>query len=194
MKQWFVSELQEALATSTHDVQMILNYLDTRGDLDINRVGMFGQGSGGSIAILATAADPRIIALDVVDPWGDWPDWLKSSKQIPESERAAYLKPEFLQKVSNLDPADYLPQLKDRAVRIEQIMDYPVTPPDARDKVASAAPKPTDVSQYADIIALQKAWRSNGLAGWLGDQLHSDSSHQTDMHPSTMSFSNANGR
>jgi hypothetical protein len=194
MKQWFVSELQEALATSTHDVQMILNYLDTRGDLDMKRVGMFGQGSGGSIAILAAAADPRIVALDVVDPWGDWPDWLKSSKQIPENERAAYLKPEFLQKISNLDPAKYLPQLKDRTIRIEQVMDYPVTPPDARDKIASAAPKPTDVSQYADIIAFEKAWRSNGLAGWLGAQLHATSSHQTDMHPSTLSLNNENRR
>src|SRR5882757_3718933 len=177
MKQWFVSELQEALATSTHDLQMILNYLDTRGDLDMKRVGVFGQGSGGSIAILAAAADSRIAALDVVDPWGDWPDWLKSSKQIPENERAAYLKPEFLQKVANLDPAKYLPQLKDRAVRIEQVMDYPVTPPDARDKIAGAAPNPTDVSRYADIIALEKVWRSSGFAGWLGDQLHSTSSH-----------------
>jgi len=194
MKQWFVSELQEALATSTHDVQMILNYLDTRGDLDMKRVGMFGQGSGGSIAILAAAADPRIAALDVVDPWGDWPDWLKNSKQIPENERATYLKPEFLQKVSNLDPAKYLPQLKDRPIHIEQVMDYPVTPPDARNKIAGAAPNPTDVSQYADIIALQKAWRSNGLTGWLGDQLHAASSHQTDIHPSTLSSSNSNGR
>ena len=74
MKQWFVSELQEALATSTHDVQMVLNYLDTRGDLDMKHVGVFGQGSGGSIAILAAAADARIIALDAVDPWGDWPE------------------------------------------------------------------------------------------------------------------------
>ena len=48
MKEWFVSELQEALATSVHDVQLILNYLATRGDLDMERIGMFGVGSGGS--------------------------------------------------------------------------------------------------------------------------------------------------
>src|ERR1700761_5537941 len=45
LKQWFVSELQEALATSTHDVQMMLNYLASRGDLDTGRVGIFGMGS-----------------------------------------------------------------------------------------------------------------------------------------------------
>jgi acetyl esterase/lipase len=171
MKQWFVSELQEALSTSTHDVQMILNYLDTRGDLDMKRVGMFGQGSGGSIAILAAAADPRIVALDVLDPWGDWPDWLKGSKQIPEQERATYLKPDFLQKVSTLDPATYLPQLKDRTVRVEQVMEYPTTPPDARDKIAGSTPKQNEITRYENIIALEKAWRSSGVAGWLGEQL-----------------------
>jgi len=33
MKQWFLSELQECLATSAHDVQMVLNYLAARADL-----------------------------------------------------------------------------------------------------------------------------------------------------------------
>ena len=70
LKQWFVSELQEALSTSTHDVQMVLNYLEARKDLDMNHVGMYGQGSGGAIAILAATTDPRITALDVTRPVG----------------------------------------------------------------------------------------------------------------------------
>src|ERR1035441_1223230 len=51
---------QLSLALTVHDVQMVLNYLETRGDLDMSRVGMFGQGSGGAIAVLAAAADSRI--------------------------------------------------------------------------------------------------------------------------------------
>jgi hypothetical protein len=171
MKQWFVSELQEALSTSTHDVQMILDYLDTRGDLDMQRVGMFGQGSGGSIAILSAAADPRIVVLDVIDPWGDWPDWLQGSKQIPENERAAYLKPEFLQKVANLDPVTYLPHLAVKSLRLRQVLDNPITPPAAKDKIAAAAPKPADVTRYPDMAAYQKAWSMGGLSGWLFQHL-----------------------
>ena len=66
MREWFVSELQESLATSAHDVQMVLNYLATRGDLDMTRVGMFAQGSGASIAILgmAVALAGRQVPLD----------------------------------------------------------------------------------------------------------------------------------
>jgi hypothetical protein len=172
MKQWFVSELQEALATSTHDVQMILNYLQSRSDLDVHRVGMFGQGSGGAVAILAAAADPRIAVLDLMDPWGDWPDWLKYSAQIPEGERASYLKPEFLEEVSGLDPLDYLPQLKGRAIRIEQVLADPVTPAAAKDKLAAAAPSTDDVSRYPTGAEEVKALGANGIMGWLGSELH----------------------
>ena len=73
MKEWFISELQECLSVSAHDVQMVLNYLDKRGDVDMDRIGVLADGSGASIAILASAVDPRIKVLDTVDPWGDWP-------------------------------------------------------------------------------------------------------------------------
>jgi hypothetical protein len=64
LKEWFVSEMQEALGTSTHDVQLILNYLTARDDFNVKTVGMFGQGSGGAVAVLAAAVDPRIEAED----------------------------------------------------------------------------------------------------------------------------------
>lgn len=176
MKQWFVSELQEALATSAHDVQMILNYLESRDDLDVHRVGMFGQGSGGAVAILAAAADPRIAVLDLMDPWGDWPDWLKYSAQVPEEERSSYLTPEFLDRVSGLDPVDYLPRLKGKAVRIQQVLADPVTPAAARDKIAAAAQPPDVISRYPTWTAESEALGNNGIVGWLGAELHAPES------------------
>jgi hypothetical protein len=171
MKEWFVSQLQEALGTSTHDVQMILNYLARRNDLSMKDVGMFGQGSGGAIALLAAAVDSRIQVVDVVDPWGDWPDWLKSSAQVPDVERATYLKPEFLKSVENLDPIRYLPTLKLKALRVQQVMTDPVTPPTAKEKIAAAVPQPADVVRYDNERALMEAWRVTGLSGWIQDQI-----------------------
>jgi hypothetical protein len=172
LKQWFVSELQEALATSTHDVQMMLNYLESRGDLDTKHVGVFGMGSGGAVAILAAAADSRIDVVDLMDPWGDWPDWLKESKQIPENERSTYLKPEFLQKVAGLDPVTYLSQLKGKTLRIQQVSSDPVTPVTARDKMANAVPRADMVTRYSDRAAEAKALGTDGIVGWLGKQLN----------------------
>ena len=113
MKQWFVSELQESLGSSVHDVQLVLNYLESRKDLDLDHAGMFGQGSGGAIAILAAATDSRLKAVDTLNPWGDWSDWLAKSSVIPEVERPGYLKPEFLDRVKPLDTGSLAAESED---------------------------------------------------------------------------------
>jgi pimeloyl-ACP methyl ester carboxylesterase len=172
LKEWFVPSLQESMGSSVHDVQLIIDYLARRGDLNVDGIGMFGQGSGGAIAILAAAADPRIRAIDLLNPWGDWPDWLKSSPVVPDAERANLLTQEFLQKVSYVEPITYLPALKDRALRVQQILDYPNTPPEARDKIAAAVPA-GDLVQYKNRAAHAEAWKTSGLSGWLADQLGS---------------------
>lgn len=172
MKEWFVGNLQEALGSTVHDVQLILNYLATRGDLDMDRVGMIGHGCGGSIAILAAHAEPRIKAIDVLDPWGDWPDWLASSPVVPEVERPKYLKPDFLKSVVGLDPVDYLPNLKTVSVRLQQTLTDPLTPKVARDRMASAAAPPIVVIKYDKPQDLLQAYQTGGgLSGWMKEHL-----------------------
>jgi len=174
MKQWFVSELQESLVTSVHDVQMILNYLSTRGDVDMDRVGMFGQGSGGTIALLAAAVDPRIKALDVLDPWGDWPDWLAKSPRVPDEERANYLNPEFLKRVAPFDPVQWLPKLKTQFIRIQDVVDDPITPAICKKQIESAAAQTTaQIVKYDGAEALRNASSDGKLFRWIKDQLRS---------------------
>lgn len=172
MKEWFVSELQESLGSSVHDVQMVLNYLSTRGDLDMSRVGMFGAGSGGAIAILAAAADSRIKAIDLLNPWGDWPDWMAKSAIIPENERPNYLKPEFLNKVAPLDPVTWLPQLKSQDVRIERLTDDQVTPKVAAAKIDAAAGKSVKVIHYDNVQQFYGAAGGGRIFEWVKAQLH----------------------
>ncbi len=170
-RQWFVSELQESLGSSVHDVQMVLNYLETRGDLDMTRVGMFGVGSGASIAILAAAADTRIKTLDVLDPWGDWPDWMAKSALVPENERADYVKPEFLNKVAGLDPVQWLPKLKSRSIRLQEVATDPVTPEICRQKIEAALPASGQVVRYEGASALYQVSSSGQLFQWIKQQL-----------------------
>jgi hypothetical protein len=153
-RETFVNQLQEGLATSTHDVQMILNYLVKRGDLDMTRVGMWGDGSGASVAIMAAAVDSRIKALDLLDPWGDWPEWLAKSTLVPETERAVMLKPEYLKMVENLDPISYLPNLKTQQVRLQHIKQgITVTPDVVREKMEAAAPSNVNIVHYENTKA-----------------------------------------
>lgn len=171
MKQWFVSELQESLGASVHDVQMILDYLTTRGDVDMSRVGMFGQGSGASIAILSAAADPRIRAVDLLEPWGDWPEFLATSAIVPEEERANYLKPEFLQKVESMEPVRYLPALKGRALRVQLVDD--AVPQHVTEAIEKATPEGAELHHYKSAQELRAAG-SGHLFEWIGERLNAE--------------------
>ena len=173
LKQWFVSELTESLGTSVHDVQLILNHLADRGDMDMDRVGMFGMGSGATIAILAARADSRIKTLDLLDPWGAWPDWLRESPAVEESELSKYLTPEFLKSVAALDPVVYLPSLKIPSIRLQQTVSEPVTPKIAKERIAAAVPIPTQIVKYMSAGDLLKAWKVTGLSGWIKQQMRS---------------------
>ena len=176
LQQWFVSELQESLAVSAHDVQMVLDYLAARGDLDMDRVGMFAQDSGASIAILASAVDPRIKVLDAVDPWGDWPDWLAASPVVPEAERAAYLKPEFLKKVATLDPVIWLPKIQARKFRLQEAMFAPSTPKAAKEKLRKALstdPGRVTTVIYQTLEETKALITGNNVLAWMQHELQS---------------------
>ncbi|MGO9589685.1 MAG: alpha/beta hydrolase family protein [Candidatus Acidiferrales bacterium] len=171
MREWFVSEFQESLGKSVHDVQMILNYLSTRDDLDVAHVGMFGEGSGGSIAVLAAAADSRIKAIDVLDPWGDWPDWLAKSSLVHDDERANFLKPEFLASVAGLDPVQWLPKLKSQHIRIQDNQEDPTDPQAVQKAIEAAAPENAEINQFGDARALGTAMGGGELFAWIKGQV-----------------------
>jgi len=171
LKEWFLSDLQECLAVSAHDVQMVLNYLATRDDLDMDHVGMLAEGSGASIAILASAVDPRIRVLDAVDPWGDWPGWMASSPFVPAEERPDYLKPEYLKKVSALDPVDWLSKVQAKAFRLQDAVFEPNTPKACKEKLRAAVPAPTTVVVYNTLKEYQSAINGNKEMDWLRGDL-----------------------
>jgi hypothetical protein len=171
MKQWFLSELQESLATSAHDVQMLLNYLTARGDLDMTRVGMFGQGSGATIAILASAADPRIKVLDVLDPWGDWPIWLATSPFVPQDERPDYVKPEFLKKAAALETMEWLPKIQAKKFRLQQLLFETDTPKAVKEKLRAAVPVGTPVVLYKTLEEFKAAFPYSTNLEWMEHEL-----------------------
>jgi hypothetical protein len=168
MEQWFVSELQESLGSTVHDVKFILDYLARRGDIDMNRIGMFGQASGGTVALLAAAADPRIKAVDVLDPWGDWPVWLAKSPVLQDDPHGAkYAQPDFLKKVAPLDPVKWLPTLQSTHVRIQQVMDNEATPDECKNALRKAAPKNAEVLRFDHVSDLAKTADQGRLFDWI---------------------------
>src|SRR5262249_35768154 len=148
VNEWFVSELQECLSVSAHDVQMVLNYLAERGDLDMSRLGVVGEGSGASIGILASAVDPRIKALDGLDPWGDWPTWMGKSPVVHEDELPNFLKSEYLKKIALLDPVDWLSKIQARRFRLQDAIFDDETPASIHAKLRNSVPAGATIVTY----------------------------------------------
>lgn len=171
-KQWFISELPEALGATTHDVQMIIDFLEKRQDLDTHRLGMFGQGSGAAIAVLAAAVDPRIRAVDLLDPWGDWPAWLQQSPVVPEDDRAKYTTTAFLARLSHLDPLGRLSSFSPKALRLQQTSFDPDTSLAVQNKLASNMPPGAEIVRYLNVSDYAARAASQGkILDWLSQQL-----------------------
>jgi hypothetical protein len=170
-KEWFVSELQECLSVSAHDVQMVLNYLSQRGDLDTDRVGVVGEGSGASVGILASAVDNRIKVLDVLNPWADWPTWMAKSPFVPEEERSSYVTPEYLGKIARLDPLDWLPKVQAKKFRLQDATFDPETPPSIHAKLRSAVPAGGTITTYDASKEYMAAISDNKQMDWMYREL-----------------------
>jgi len=172
LKQWFVSELQESIGASVHDVQLMIDYLETRADLDTGRIGIYGQGSGGAISILAAAVDPRIKAIDVMNPWGDWKDWLALSPVVPDEERASLTSPMFLEKVQPVEPIRVMHDLEDRPFRLQEALFDSAVPEAAREKIEEALPRNAKLVRYAGLADYATKVTQNGrMLDWLQTQL-----------------------
>lgn len=172
MKEWFVSDLSQVLVETAHDVQMILNYLATRGDIDMDRVGIYGQGSGATIAVLAAAADPRIKALNLLEPWGDWPDWMAKSIRVPASERTNYLKADFLKQAAPFDIVRWLPKLKSRSIRVQDIATDGITPAVCQQKIEQAARSASaEIVRYKNVQELLDSFADGKGFDWIKDQV-----------------------
>jgi len=177
----FFTDFQESLASTVHDVQLILDYLATRGDLDMTRVGMFGQGSGGTIAILASSIDKRIKAIDVLTPWGDWPNFFSQSRYVAADKRAKFMAPEFQAKIAAFDPVNVLPKVQARSVRIDDVRKSGPMQEASQLRMEAAAPPTAIINQYGDPDALTPHASGGALFAWLKVELQSKDKPQMAM-------------
>jgi len=134
---------------------------------------MFGQGSGATIAILASAADPRIKVLDVLDPWGDWPNWLATSPFVPQDERQDYVKPEFLKKAAVLETVEWLPKIQAKKFRFQQLLFETDTPKAVKEKLRAAAPAGTAIVLYKTLEEFKVAFPHSTNLEWMEHELRS---------------------
>jgi hypothetical protein len=143
-------------------------------------VGMFGNGSGGAIAVLASVVDARIKVLDLQAPWGDWKYWLSESRVVPEDERLTFIKPDFLANVVPLDPIAWLPKIHARSLRIEDIRGNKAMPDKAQEKLEAAAPDFAEINQYGNGRAFLARQIPVSVLDWMKAQLAAEAKPQVE--------------
>lgn len=171
----FFSGFRESIVSTVHDIQMILDYLATRGDLDMTRVGMYGQGSGGTIAILASTVDKRIRALDVLTPWGDWQNFFAHGAYASADKRAKFQSPEFLAQIAPFDPVTLLPNVQAKSFRIQDVRKSGHMPDGSQDRLEAAASPTAIINQYGDQASLVAHAPIGVMFGWLKAELQPNS-------------------
>jgi hypothetical protein len=178
-KEEFLAQFPQNLLRSAHDIQLVLNYLAGRGDLNIDRVGISASGSGASAAILAAAVDSRIKVLDVFDAWGAWPEFFAKSSVVPADKRTSLVTPEYLQSLAWSDPVAWFPKCRARSVRLQDVRQQELVPIAAQLKIEDASPGFAEVNQFEDHRILLEMQGPGRIFGWVQSQLLPDAKPQT---------------
>jgi len=122
---------------------------------------------------LASAADPRINVLDVLDPWGGWPAWIATSPFVPQAERSDYVKPDFLKKAAALETVEWLPKIQAKKFRLQQLLFETDTPKSVKEKLRAAVPAGTPVVLYKTLDEFKAAFPYSTNLGWMEHELRS---------------------
>jgi hypothetical protein len=117
--------------------------------------------------------DRRLKAIDLLNPWGDWPDWLAKSAVVPKEERDRYLKADFLEQLEPLEPTRYLPKLPSCAIRMQFWDDVNSGTQEAVEKLEAAAPHTAKLLHYPNGHAMYAVASNGRLFEWIATVLKS---------------------
>ena len=121
---------------------------------------------------MAASADSRIKAVDLIDPWGDWPKWMQMSEVVPEDERSTYLKEDFLKNIAPFDPVAVLPSLTTSHVRLVQFGQGSVTPTASQKRIAAALPANGEREQFATFAEFEGGKDTHRALQWIKSHIN----------------------
>ena len=92
---------------------------------------------------------------------------------MPETERADYVKPEFLKKVAVLEPVDWLPKIQAKKFRLDIDLFDTNTPTAAREKLRAAVRSGATVMLYKNMEEFRAAFQEGKNLQWIRHELQS---------------------
>jgi hypothetical protein len=130
--------------------------------------------------------EPKLKRIDLIDPWGDWPDWMAGSRMILEDERPKLTGKDFLASVAGLDPVHFLPGIDPSRVQMVSVAYDRDTPPAAKSAMESAMPKGAAIFRYATPAEFQAGMGGGDtLLKWLQPEFEAEKPEAA-AHPGTV--------
>lgn len=146
------------------DLCAIVDYLETRPELDGGRIGAFGFSMGAATTLLAAALDPRLRAVVADSAWADVRHWLRP--RISFRHPTAPFSPHMLKlaevrhgfDLDDLRPMEVIGRIEPRPVLLIQGTDDEIVPPSDATLIHGAAGPSTKLwvlqgSRHGDTIA-----------------------------------------
>jgi cephalosporin-C deacetylase-like acetyl esterase len=132
---------RDAMLQTAVDLMRALDYLASRDDIDMNRIGFAGLSMGGSIGTLFCAHEPRVKAVVLAITGGDFRTFRKSAGAGSSDEQA-------MQAYRIVDPVLYVSRIAPRPLLMINAAHDEIVPRAATETLFEAAREPKRIIWY----------------------------------------------
>lgn len=166
---------RDAMIQTILDWRRGIDYLQTRPEIDMDRLALVGASMGGILGGVLTALDERIKAAGLLVAGGDWGSLIMKS-QIPQAVKIRQLVPNLTEEsVSQLmdpvDPLHFIGRISPRPLLMQNGKKDTIVIPECSQRLFEAAKDPKEIDWYEsnhDIPVVQVLPR---LVAWLKKNL-----------------------
>jgi uncharacterized protein len=167
-----ISDTRDNIVQQVIDCRRGVDYLETRNDIDMKRLGYFGISMGSLTGAITVAVDDRFKAIVLADGAGDF-STVFSKAELPEFKKTVeeikakgFTLEEAFEILKPVDPVEYIGHVAPRPVLMINGKKDEIFPYEAMDSLHKAANEPKAVKWYncghilpvPDVIILTLGW------------------------------------
>ena len=175
-EEFFSPDLQkprEHIIQTVIDYRRAIDYLQTRDDVDVDRLGLIGASLGAILGSMVGGVDKRVDACLLIVGGGDWRKIISKSEHPAAQKLRDVLSPGMPSPLDDIDPIWWVGQISPRPVWMMNGRQDKIIPAAAAEALHQAAKQPKKVIWYDGghmppmplIASAIKSWLKEWLVG-----------------------------
>lgn len=148
-----------ALTQSVVDLRRAVDYLESRGDIDRDRIGYIGASLGSFLGAIFNGIDKRVKTVVLIVAGGDWEEMVRKSNvssfdPIREQARDAAGMKAFAVRMEQVEPLLYVGGISPRPLLMLSCENDTLVPKTSGEKLYAAAGDPKEIKWYTCMGAV----------------------------------------